>query len=156
MAQLFWLSQEQVARIRPLFPKRGVKRVDDRKVLSGIIPVIQKGLRWVDAPRPMVPTKPSTAAAAACPWPCPIRCSMPLNWGSTIPSPRRGLSAGRNCPLASGCCCGACGWRQTAVHETELGEARGENSAEGSRPGGDCPTRGSSRELLQNKMYLLI
>ena len=60
MAQLFWLSQEQVARIRPLFPKRGVKRVDDRKVLSGIIPVIQKGLRWVDAPRPMVPTKPST------------------------------------------------------------------------------------------------
>ena len=28
----------------------GVKWVDDRKVLSGIIPVIQKGLRWVDAP----------------------------------------------------------------------------------------------------------
>ncbi len=25
-------------------------RVEDRKVLSGIIPVIQKGLRWVDAP----------------------------------------------------------------------------------------------------------
>ncbi len=40
MAQSFWLSEEQVARIRPLFPKRGVKRVDDRKVLSGIIPVI--------------------------------------------------------------------------------------------------------------------
>ncbi len=50
MAQLFGLSAEQVARIRPLFPKeRGAKRVDDRKVLSGIIPVIQKGLRWVDA-----------------------------------------------------------------------------------------------------------
>ena len=42
MAQLFGLSTEQVARIRPLFPKeRGGKRVDDRKVLSGIIPVIQ-------------------------------------------------------------------------------------------------------------------
>ncbi len=26
-----------------------MKRVDDRKVLSGIIPVMQKGLRWVDA-----------------------------------------------------------------------------------------------------------
>ncbi len=51
MAQLLGLSAEQVAGIRPLFPKeRGVKRVDDRKVLSGIIPVIQKGLRWVDAP----------------------------------------------------------------------------------------------------------
>ncbi len=45
------LSAEQVDGIRPLFSKeRGVKRVDDRKVLSGIIPVIQKGLRWVDAP----------------------------------------------------------------------------------------------------------
>ena len=51
MAQLFGLSAEQVARIRPLLPKeQGGKRVDDRKVLSGIIPVIQKGLRWVDAP----------------------------------------------------------------------------------------------------------
>ncbi len=51
MAQLFGLSGEQVDGIRPLFPKGGgVKRVDDRKVLSGIIPVMQKGLRWVDAP----------------------------------------------------------------------------------------------------------
>ncbi len=34
MAQLFGLSVEQVVRIRPFFPKeRGVKRVDDRKVL---------------------------------------------------------------------------------------------------------------------------
>ncbi len=51
MAQLLGLSAEQVDGIRPLFPKeRGGKRVDDRKVLSGITPVIQKGLRWVDAP----------------------------------------------------------------------------------------------------------
>ena len=35
----------------------GVKRVDDRKVLSGIIPVIQKGLRWVDAPAAYGPHK---------------------------------------------------------------------------------------------------
>ncbi len=49
MAQLLGLSAEQVARIRPLFPKERGERVDDRKVLSGIIPVIQKGLRWVDA-----------------------------------------------------------------------------------------------------------
>ena len=34
----------------PCFPRNGVWRVEDRKVLSGIIPVIQKGLRWVDAP----------------------------------------------------------------------------------------------------------
>ncbi len=37
--------------------ERGVKRVDDRKVLSGIIPVIQKGLRWVDAPAAYGPHK---------------------------------------------------------------------------------------------------
>ncbi len=45
-----WLSAEQVACICPLFPKeRGCKRVDDRKVLRGIIHALQKGLRWVDA-----------------------------------------------------------------------------------------------------------
>ncbi len=48
---LFGLSAEQVDGIRPLFPKEGgVKQVDDRKVLSGTIHLIQKGLRWVDAP----------------------------------------------------------------------------------------------------------
>ena len=58
MAQLLGLSAEQVDGIRPLFPKeRGVKRVEDRKVLSGIIPVIQKGLRWVDAPAAYGPHK---------------------------------------------------------------------------------------------------
>ncbi len=48
---LFGLSPEQVARICPLFPEeRGVKRVDDRKVLRGIIHVIQKGLRLGGCP----------------------------------------------------------------------------------------------------------
>ncbi len=38
MARLLWLREEQVAGIRPLFPKeQGVKRVEDRKVLSGIL-----------------------------------------------------------------------------------------------------------------------
>ncbi len=36
----------------------GGKRVDDRKVLSGIMPVIQKGLPWVDAPAADGPHKP--------------------------------------------------------------------------------------------------
>ena len=51
MAQLLGLSGEQVDGIRPLLPKeRGGKQGDDRKVLSVIIPVIQKGLGWMDAP----------------------------------------------------------------------------------------------------------
>ncbi len=62
VAQLLGLSAEQVDRIRPFFSKeRGGKRVDDRKVLRGIIHVIQKGLRWVDAP---ALTKPFTTVAA--------------------------------------------------------------------------------------------
>ena len=39
--------------IRPLLPNkpRGVKRVDDRRVISGIIHVLKSGGRWPDAPR---------------------------------------------------------------------------------------------------------
>ena len=47
----FWLKHEHLKRIQHLFPKpRGVARVDDRHVLSGIIHVIRNGLRWRDAP----------------------------------------------------------------------------------------------------------
>ena len=43
----FWLSDAQFARIQPLLPNkvRGVPRVDDRRVISGIIHVIRNGLR---------------------------------------------------------------------------------------------------------------
>ena len=51
MARLFGLSAEQVVRIRPLLPQeQGVKRVDDRKVLSGITHGTRRALRRVDAP----------------------------------------------------------------------------------------------------------
>ena len=48
----FWLSDAQFARLQPLLPNkvRGVPRVDDRKVISGIIHVIRSGLMWRDAP----------------------------------------------------------------------------------------------------------
>jgi transposase len=50
MSHLFWLDEEHLKRIGRMFPKpRGVKRADDRKVLSGIIHVIRNGLRWRDA-----------------------------------------------------------------------------------------------------------
>jgi putative transposase len=39
-------------RIEPYFPlSHGMPRVDDRRVISGIVFVIRKGLRWRDAPR---------------------------------------------------------------------------------------------------------
>ena len=45
-------------RLRPYFPKsHGVPRVDDRRVLSGIIFINRNGLRWRDAPREYGPHK---------------------------------------------------------------------------------------------------
>ena len=58
MSNLFWLTDEQMARLRPFFPKsHGKPRVDDRRVLSGIIFVNRNGLRWRDAPSEYGPAK---------------------------------------------------------------------------------------------------
>ena len=58
MSDLFWLSPSQMRRIEPYFPlSHGVPRVDDRKVISGIVFVIRNGLRWRDAPKAYGPHK---------------------------------------------------------------------------------------------------
>ena len=58
MSDLFRLSDKQMRRIRPYFPlSHGVPRVDDRRVISGIIFVIRNGLRWRDAPEEYGPHK---------------------------------------------------------------------------------------------------
>ena len=48
----FWLTEGQFARLEPLLPTdtRGVERVDDRRVISGIVHVLKSGSRWKDAP----------------------------------------------------------------------------------------------------------
>jgi transposase len=44
MSDQFWLSEAQLNRIKPCFPRpHGVPRVDDRKVVSGIIHVTRNG-----------------------------------------------------------------------------------------------------------------
>jgi transposase len=51
MSNFFWLTDVQMARLQPFFPKsHGKPRVDDRRVLSGIIFFNRNGLRWCDAP----------------------------------------------------------------------------------------------------------
>lgn len=58
MAEFRWLSEAQMRRIAPYFPlSRGIPRVDDRRVISGIIFVIRNGLRWRDAPAEYGPHK---------------------------------------------------------------------------------------------------
>src|SRR3954471_24111067 len=58
MSDLVLLSHAQMRRIEPFFPRsRGLARVDDRRVISGIIYVIRHGLQWKDAPRGYGPPK---------------------------------------------------------------------------------------------------
>jgi transposase len=58
MSDLIWLSEAQMRRIEPYFPlSHGVPRVDDRRIVSGIIFVIRNGLRWRDAPAAYGPPK---------------------------------------------------------------------------------------------------
>jgi len=46
MSELLWLSDAQVARLKPIFPKsHGKPLVDDRRILSGIIFINRKGVR---------------------------------------------------------------------------------------------------------------
>jgi transposase len=55
----FWLTDKQFARIAPHLPTgtRGKPRVDDRRVISGIVHVLKSGARWVDAPSVYGPRK---------------------------------------------------------------------------------------------------
>jgi len=58
MSDLFWLTDAQMARLERFFPKsHGKPRVDDRRVLSGIIFINRNGLRWCDAPSAYGPPK---------------------------------------------------------------------------------------------------
>ena len=52
MARLFWLSDKAWARIEPHLPhgQPGKPRVDDRRVISGILHVLKVGCRWQNTP----------------------------------------------------------------------------------------------------------
>ena len=58
MSDLFYLNEAQLNLIKPFFPRsHGVARVDDLRVISGIIHVIKRGLQWRDAPKEYGPHK---------------------------------------------------------------------------------------------------
>ena len=52
MRRLYWLSDAEWTRIEPLLPtgRRGAHRVDDRRVISGIMHMLHTGARWRDCP----------------------------------------------------------------------------------------------------------
>lgn len=58
MSDLYLLTDAQMERLKPFFPlSHGVPRVDDKRVLSGIIFINRNGLRWRDAPADYGPPK---------------------------------------------------------------------------------------------------
>ncbi len=58
MSNLFWPSEAQMERLKPVFPKsHGRPRVDEKRVLGGIIFIDRNGLRWCDASREYGPAK---------------------------------------------------------------------------------------------------
>jgi transposase len=80
MANEFWLNDRQWSAIEPLPSNQpGARRVDDRRVISGIVHVLKVGCRWEDWPalygpstclqsdQPMVSTR-ALAAACSTPW----------------------------------------------------------------------------------------
>ena len=88
MSDLIWLSEAQMRRIEPYFPlSHGVPRVDDRRVISGIIFVIRNWLRWRDAPGIMVRIKRSiTASSAGAGWGCSTKSSQALRRRAASPT----------------------------------------------------------------------
>ncbi|GLH28142.1 IS5 family transposase [Acetobacter pasteurianus] len=58
VSDVFLLSETQMRRIEPFFLQaHGIPRVDDRRVLSGIVYVIRNGRQWKDAPKAYDPHK---------------------------------------------------------------------------------------------------
>lgn len=59
MRDLFWLSDEAWSALEPHLPKNqpGKPRVDDRRVISGILHILKTGGRWRDVPPAYGPAK---------------------------------------------------------------------------------------------------
>ncbi|WP_281349015.1 transposase [Microvirga thermotolerans] len=59
MRDLFWLSDEAWAALEPHLPHNqpGKPRVDDRRVISGILHILKTGGRWRDVPPEYGPAK---------------------------------------------------------------------------------------------------
>lgn len=103
---LFWLSVAQMNRLPPLLPDkvRGVPRVDDLRVISGIVHVLSQAAAGRTRRRPTGSGRCSTTAGAAGlrrgigsassrPW--PVRAARPRTFFSTArPSPPTARQAG--------------------------------------------------------------
>ena len=53
MGNVFWLDDAAWSVVEPLLPRNqpGPRRVDDRRIISGIVHVLRSGCPWRDCPR---------------------------------------------------------------------------------------------------------
>jgi transposase len=65
MAHLFWLSDQAWAALEPHLPRGrpGKPRVDDHRVISGILHVLKTGCCWRDVPAAQGPPPRSTTGS---------------------------------------------------------------------------------------------
>ncbi len=65
MANEYWLTDEVWEQIEPLLPmnRRGVKPMNNRCVISGILHVLKHGCRWRDCPAVKARIRPSTTGS---------------------------------------------------------------------------------------------
>lgn len=77
--QVQWLSDEEWARIEPLLPRgrKGAHRVDDRRVVSGIVHMLTSR-RPHSPPTVIMPGRPTTTPAAV-----PVKIYS-RNWRATL------------------------------------------------------------------------
>ena len=87
---LFWLSDDQWQRIDPLLPTdvRGKERVDDRRVISGILHVLKSGCRWCDCPPEYGPPHDDLQSL------CAVGAARRV--GEAVPRTRRARPIGRD------------------------------------------------------------
>ena len=59
MSDYFWFDDEEGAKVEPHLPtnQQGPERHDDRRILSGIMHVLQRDYRWKDCPKEYGPHK---------------------------------------------------------------------------------------------------
>lgn len=86
----FWLTDAKFARIEPHLSTdtRGKPRVDDRRVISGIVHVLKSGGRWIDAPPDYGRARRSTTAMSVGPPKASGSISSMLWRAPVVPRPR--------------------------------------------------------------------
>lgn len=116
-----WLTEAQFERFTPLLPTdtQGKPRVDDRRVISGIIHVPKSGCRWKDAPDAYGPHKTLYNRF--------VRWAARGHMGGCRPRPclRRRTAGSALDRLVGGQGAPLCVWRQRVEKSQAIGRSRG-------------------------------